>query len=673
MGPPTPTSLALHSGGNQDGSAGIPLTQPVVVLVSGSQGPLQGVGVSFQVQSGGGHVSPSSVLSGVDGRASATWTLGSSLGQQVLRATAGALPPITVTATASPGPAATILVVAGNNQTAIVERPVAIAPRIRIVDAFGNARSGQPVTFSIKSGGGVLTDSVQVTEAAGEAALGGWILGPAAGVNELQVVSGNVLTALTAFGTAASLVAVDGDQQMTNVGTLTPIAPAVRALNADGAPVANVVVSFLPFGGGMVQGGTRTTDATGLARVGGWVLALVPGQNTLAAQANGVSAVGFEATGVAAVAAAAAALGPAAFDGLLGNLLGVGPTVRVTDGQGRPVAGEPVAFQVLSGGGTLAGANALTDFDGRASLNGWRLGPADADQTAQAAVAALPPVQFSAAATPPPPSQFNITLRYESGTPTPAQTAAFTSAVNRWQGIILGDLSDIAAEFFPAGGCLPVAVNEPIDDVLIFVQLVNIDGAGGVLGAAGPCLIRTSNSLTAVGLMRFDTADLLELEDLGLLESVIVHEMGHVLGFGTLWPELDLVVNEGGADPFFSGPSARAGFALTAAPAVFPGNAVPVENTSGAGTRDVHWRESVLDHELMTGFIDLGVNPLSLITTASVRDMGYIVNDAVSDDYTLPAFLRSLAAPKRRLVEAPIPGPIYAITPSGRVTRVIPR
>ena len=35
--------------------------------------------------------------------------------------------------------------------------------------------------------------------------------------------------------------------------------------------------------------------------------------------------------------------------------------------------------------------------------------------------------------------------------------------------------------------------------------------------------------------MSFDTADLARMEADGSLTDVILHEMGHVLGFGTLW------------------------------------------------------------------------------------------------------------------------------------------
>ena len=62
-----------------------------------------------------------------------------------------------------------------------------------------------------------------------------------------------------------------------------------------------------------------------------------------------------------------------------------------------------------------------------------------------------------------------------------------------------------------------------------------------------------------------------------------------------------------------------------------------MENTGGPGTRDGHWRESVHNSELMTGWIEGGgsVNPLSAITIASFADMGYVVDMSAADPYVL--------------------------------------
>lgn len=44
----------------------------------------------------------------------------------------------------------------------------------------------------------------------------------------------------------------------------------------------------------------------------------------------------------------------------------------------------------------------------------------------------------------------------------------------------------------------------------------------------------------------------------------------------------------------------------------------------------------------MTGFIDIGMNPLSRMTIASLEDIGYEVNYHAADAYILPG-LRMLA------------------------------
>lgn len=120
-----------------------------------------------------------------------------------------------------------------------------------------------------------------------------------------------------------------------------------------------------------------------------------------------------------------------------------------------------------------------------------------------------------------------------------------------------------------------------------------------------------------------------------LLYPVLMHQMAHVLGFGILWSSayLDLVADEGGYDPLFTGPNATRVFSeLTGADR--PG--VPVENTGGLGNRDFHWRERVLGHELMTGHTDTGTNPLSRLTLATLDDMGYTVDYDAAEAFALP-------------------------------------
>ncbi len=104
----------------------------------------------------------------------------------------------------------------------------------------------------------------------------------------------------------------------------------------------------------------------------------------------------------------------------------------------------------------------------------------------------------------------------------------------------------------PAGACangLSPAMNETIDDVVIFAEVDEIDGRGGILGSSGPCVRRTGSDLTAVGQMRFDEADLAQLDKNHQLLPVVTHEMAHVLGYGTSWQDLGLAQGSGGPRP----------------------------------------------------------------------------------------------------------------------------
>jgi hypothetical protein len=272
--------------------------------------------------------------------------------------------------------------------------------------------------------------------------------------------------------------------------------------------------------------------------------------------------------------------------------------------------------------------------------------------------------------------RFNTTPPNQA--PTAAQQAAFDNAVTRWKQILISGDAPYPVNEQPSS-CFP-AINETVPGVVIFARLAPIDGPLGILGQAGPCIVRDDPKyLSAVGLMSFDVADLDLLESTGRLNAVILHEMGHVLGFGTLWSFLtnDLLTGRGGPDPYFNGTSARGAFLAAAAPlTVFTGNPVPVENSGGAGTRDSHWRESILTNELMTGFISPSgtPNPLSAITAAAFRDMGYVVNDAPSDPFTFQASLQAmLAGPAFELREAALVDPILVIDRRGRVVRRVER
>jgi Leishmanolysin len=248
---------------------------------------------------------------------------------------------------------------------------------------------------------------------------------------------------------------------------------------------------------------------------------------------------------------------------------------------------------------------------------------------------------------PGPVESFDVTLR---GTESlaPAESAAFTDAADRWEQVITRGIADYSGSL---ALCQPVGspIVGTVDDVVIDVAVVAIDGPGEILGQAGPSCVNPSTELPVSGLMRFDSADVAAMLADGNFDDVVLHEMGHVLGFGTLWDltpyggSRKLLQGAGGSSPRFSGPRAMAEWSLLDGVAN-----VPVEATGGSGTADAHWRETTFGDELMTGWISESSNPLSAVTIASLGDLGYQVDLDQADAFELP-----WSSSARRVAPAP--------------------
>jgi Leishmanolysin len=185
--------------------------------------------------------------------------------------------------------------------------------------------------------------------------------------------------------------------------------------------------------------------------------------------------------------------------------------------------------------------------------------------------------------------------------------------------VVTGDVPPVATEGDPA----------VIDDLAISGFGAPIDGPGGVLGRAGPRALRPGTFLPITGSMVFDSADIPTLINDGRFVSVVLHEMAHVLGIGTLWDDLGLY--RGGAN--YLGPKANKEWNALGCP-----GPTPVEQDFGPGSAGSHWDEVCLANELMTpragGAGDLF--PLSRITVGSLDDIGYGVNYNCAESYTPP-------------------------------------
>jgi hypothetical protein len=209
-----------------------------------------------------------------------------------------------------------------------------------------------------------------------------------------------------------------------------------------------------------------------------------------------------------------------------------------------------------------------------------------------------------------PAGPFDIAFDFVGAWTSPLQ-AAFLSAAHLIESVVVGDLPDILV---PAYGGVPGGV---VDDLVIQAELPAIDGAGGVLGESGPVLIRADGLLPATASMRFDVADAVALQADGSWGDVVLHEMLHAMGFGTLWAMKGLAAPTGAGGN--TGAAGMAEYAATGG-----SGPVPVETGGGPGTAGEHWSEAVFGDELMTGWIG-GQTHLSLLTIASLADLGYVL------------------------------------------------
>jgi hypothetical protein len=459
----------------------------------------------------------------------------------------------------------------------------------------------------------------------------------------------SVPTAVVLSPTSLSFTAIGEEQQLSPSTT-----------DQDGNPI-DVALSW-------------STSNAGVATVteSGLVTARATGSAEITATVGSASA-----TAPVSVVQAPAQLQKISGDGQVGPAgqpLAAPVVVQANDARGNPIAGASVNFAVSSGGGQVSSSVGITAANGRAATT---VTVGNAAGLPQEISATLPNTTISTTFTATAqalPSSFDIEIQYLTAA-TASQQQAFTEARLRWEGVIFGDLEETLLQA-NAGDCGDSpAFDRTVDDVLILVVLESIDGPGGTLGQARPCYIRDPGDLTVLGFMQFDTDDLEAVEASGLLSEVIVHEMGHVLGFGSLWDLQSLLAGASlpptnGTDPHFTGIEARNAFDLIGGTTYAAGLKVPVENMGGPGRADGHWRESVFDNELMTGLIAGGQNPLSIVTLASLADQGYLVNLAGADAYSLTLSLRAFggSSPMFQLTNDVMSGPIKKVDRRGRVT-----
>jgi hypothetical protein len=550
-----------------------------------------------------------------------------------------------------------------------------------VSDQKGRAITAAPLTWTA-SGTSVSVvplggDSAVVTAAANGSATVTATSGTASGSTTVQVAQ-----------TPSNVLKVGGDAETGQIGRVLTSQVRVQVRDRLNQPIVGQTVNFTVTGGsGSVSPASVTTNTDGIAATS-WTLGPAVGSNSVMASFPGtsISSVTFTATGTVTAQGTIFVNTGDNQAAMVNTAVPVRPSVLVADAGGTALGGQTVNFSVRSGGGTITGATAVTNANGIATLGGWTLGPNAGPQEVLVTVAGVnaTPVVIrgvGCAGGGPGTTGYNITLCFTSPM-TPSQAQVFRDAAARWAQVIKGDLQDVGGAV-PANSCSPgtPSMDMDYDDLLIFAIVEPIDGSGRVLGQAGFCYRRTGG-LPVIGLMRFDAADVNDLETSGTLGAVFLHEMGHVIGVGSsLWTSMGFLQNPSSTssvlDTYFSGPGAVAGFDAIGGTTYTGGQKVPVENTGGAGTANGHWRENVLRNELMTGYVANGANPMSLVTVRSLADLGYQVDLGAADNFFLTLALQgqqggsaSFIPRTFKLHNDELKLPQFTIDRAGRTTRM---
>jgi hypothetical protein len=460
------------------------------------------------------------------------------------------------------------------------------------------------------------------------------------------------------------------DPDFTVGSTIAP-APTFVVRNSRGEALANIPVTITVTRGNgqLANAPLRTTD--GATPVGEWTLDTIAGINELTIIAGSAPPARLTLTGIADVPVSLTTV-PASLKGLAGDFLSGLFTLRVLDRYGNPVSGVGIDLSVAKGGGEVLPPTLTTDGNGVASGVSWRLGRLGGSQQLVATAGALR-TEIAAAIR----SEFDPDVRFIGPPVDPLVQDAFRAAVDRIKASIVGDVPDVPVLNFDMSRCGVqggVTVNETVDDLIIYAMVSPIDGVGKILASAGPCVQRTQSGFPLIGIMRFDADDIAALTNTDRIAAVVLHELLHVIGIGTLWRAQDRLIGIGTQDPRFIGPLAASQCLIAGGFTGCSDGRVPVENTGGSGTIDVHWRETIFDREVMTGFVEPDADmPFSAMSIASMADLGYSTNLLAADPYLV--VVPSSVSP--RLLPGPLPPwesvhvPQFEVTPNGSVLRRI--
>jgi len=267
----TATRITLSSGNKQEEKVNTTLPKPFVVRVTNNSGKaVAGAKVQWDVTEGGGSFPKKSTTTNSDGVTSNTLTLGKVSGHNqataILASTGAAA---VMGATGSPGPAETIALYSGNDQTGTAGASLSKDLQVICKDKYGNGASHTTVNWTVVSGGGSVPYAYSESEAG--IATKALTLGKTPGLNYAKAtIDGTsksfTFTATGVPGAVAAIQIVSGNHQTGSANT--PLASPLVASPVDshGNRVDGVTLHWTAdTAGDSFSARSTVTNSSGLA------------------------------------------------------------------------------------------------------------------------------------------------------------------------------------------------------------------------------------------------------------------------------------------------------------------------------------------------------------------------------------------------------------------------
>jgi adhesin/invasin len=372
-----PAKISVETGDNQTAGVGQPLTVPLSAKVTDPSGRVvQGAQVVFVPPPGGIVDPPDTIRTGPDGLATASYTLSTTAGDQIIEARAPAIQsPTSATVafhvTAMPEPAESLIQVGGDSQSVQVLLPLPDSLVVQAVDRFGNGVPGVQVTWEAKNGGEVSPETV-TTGADGRAAtqrmLGG-DPGLYATNARAQDLAGSPI-AFTATGIAPprpELVLTTQPSSQAAAGEPFDRQPELQLRDPVGAPLnqagVNVTVQIASGGGSLGGKTSATSNENGVVKFTDLSVRGETGARTLIFAVDGfipATSASIDVTAGKPDPGQSTATVPNGVPGLATAL-----AIRLKDEFGNRVSGAASAIQVnIDGANPSAGLPVNDDGDG---------------------------------------------------------------------------------------------------------------------------------------------------------------------------------------------------------------------------------------------------------------------------------------------------------------------